>query len=251
VAKPELLQVKIGYKFRKPELLTLALTHPSMTHEIGAAHPHNQRLEFLGDSVLGLVLTRALYDRFPRVDEGSLTQTRARLINAKTVADRARRIDLGQYVIMSWSEEGSGGRSKQSVLADGYEALVGAIFVDGGLDPVEKFILATYDNIFPTLEITPNLENPKGELQEIFQAQSPVAPKYSLLGTSGPDHERSFECVVAHLGKELGRGTGRSKKEAESAAAADALATLRDTLNAKHGYGPVKKPEPDGADHGV
>lgn len=234
MAKPELLQVKIGYKFRRPELLQLALTHPSMTHEIGPSHPHNQRLEFLGDSVLGLVLTRMLYDKFPKVDEGSLTQTRARLINAKTVADRAKRIELGQYIVMSWSEEGSGGRAKMSVLADGYEALVGAILIDGGLDPVEKFIRACYDDIFPTLSITPNIENPKGELQEIFQAQSPEAPKYVLLGTSGPDHERAFESAVIHSGKELGRGSGRSKKEAESAAAAAALVTLRDSLNAKH-----------------
>ncbi len=241
MAKPELLQVKIGYKFRKPELLNLALTHPSMTHEIGSGHPHNQRLEFLGDSVLGLVLTRMLYDKFPRVDEGSLTQTRARLINAKTVAERAKRIELGKYIVMSWSEEGSGGRDKMSVLADGFEALVGAILIDGGLDPVEKFVLACYDDIIPTLSITPNVENPKGELQEIFQAQSPEAPKYVLLGTSGPDHDRAFESAVTHGGKELGRGSGRSKKEAESAAAAAALTTLRDTLNAKHGYAPAEK----------
>ena len=108
------------------------------------------------------------------------------MINAKTVADRAKRIGLGQYVIMSWSEEGSGGRAKMSVLADGFEALVGAILVDGGLDPVEKFVLACYDDILPGFSITPNIENPKGELQEIFQAQSPEAPKYVLLGTSGP-----------------------------------------------------------------
>lgn len=241
MSKPELLQVQIGYKFRKPELLNLALTHPSMTHEIGTAHPHNQRLEFLGDSVLGLVLTRILYDKFPRVDEGSLTQTRARLINAKTVADRAKRIELGKYIIMSWSEEGSGGRAKISALADGFEALVGAMLIDGGLDPVEKFVLACYDDIIPTLSIAPNIENPKGELQEIFQAQSPEPPKYVLLGTTGPDHDRAFESAVTHSGKELGRGSGRSKKEAESAAAASALVTLRDTLNAQHGYAPAEK----------
>lgn len=241
MSKPELLQVKIGYKFRNPELLKLALTHPSMTHEIGSGHPHNQRLEFLGDSALGLVLTRMLYDRFPKVDEGSLTQTRARLINAKTVADRAKRIELGKYIVMSWSEEGSGGRTKMSVLADGFEALIGAILIDGGLDAVEKFVLAAYDDIIPSLTISPNIENPKGELQEIFQAQSPEAPKYTLLGTSGPDHDRVFESAVTHSGKELGRGTGRSKKEAESAAAAAALTTLRDTLNAKHGYAPAEK----------
>lgn len=222
-------QEKLGYVFRDQGLLQLALTHPSVTHEAGASTPHNQRLEFLGDAVLGLVLTRELYEKFPGFGEGPLTKARAQMVNRRTLAGEARRLGLGEHLILSRGEESSGGRQRPSALADAFEALLGAIFIDGGYDVTRDFILRCFRDAFGELTEIPNLENPKGELQELLQARSPEAPVYQLTSASGPDHDRLFECAVLHEGTELGRGAGKSKKEAESRAAFAALAALRGT----------------------
>src|ERR1044071_3504490 len=128
------LQKRLGYQFRDENLLRLALTHPSVARESGVASEHNQRLEFLGDAVLGLVLSRALYEKFSEVDEGPLTKLRAKLVNRKTLAERGRILQLGPHLILSRGEEIGGGRERASALADAYEALLGAIFLDGGFD---------------------------------------------------------------------------------------------------------------------
>lgn len=221
------LQESLGYVFRDEALLRLALTHPSVAHEAGANTPHNQRLEFLGDSILDLVLTRELYDRFPDWGEGSLTKARAQLVNGRTLADEARRLNLGEHLILSRGEESSGGRARQSALADCFEAVLGAVFLDGGHDRAREFILRRFGNAFGSLNQSPYIENPKGELQEMLQAKSTEAPRYEMTATSGPDHNRQFECAVFHLGAELGRGQGKSKKEAEGQAAIAALLKLR------------------------
>ena len=221
------LQTRIEYQFQDISLLRLALTHPSVTHEQGRLVRHNQRLEFLGDAVLGLVLTRELYDKFPMVSEGPLTKARAQMINRRTLAEQARRIDLQNDLILSRGEEANLGRSRASALADGFEALIGAVFLDGGFDAARSFVLRSFREAFGELTSIPHLENPKGELQEILQAKSPDAPQYVVAGATGPDHDRDFECVVTHGGIELGRGRGKSKKEAESEAAVAALKTLR------------------------
>lgn len=222
------LEDKLGHTFRDQGLLALALTHPSVSHESPGNIAHNQRLEFLGDAVLGLVLTRELYEKFPGLDEGPLTKARAQLVNRRTLADLGRRFQLGGHLIMSRGEEASGGRNRESALADALEAVVGAIFLDGGYDAAAQFVLRCYRDDFNDLTRAPNLANPKGELQEYLQATSPVAPHYEITSVSGPDHERLFQCAVFHQGAELGRGEGRSKKEAESRAALSALARLRD-----------------------
>jgi ribonuclease-3 len=221
------LQTRIEYRFQDISLLRLALTHPSVAHEQGRLVRHNQRLEFLGDAVLGLVLTRELYDKFPMVSEGPLTKARAQMINRRTLAEQARRIDLQNDLILSRGEEANLGRSRASALADGFEALIGAVFLDGGFDAARSFVLRSFREAFGELTSIPHLENPKGELQEILQAKSPDAPQYVVAGATGPDHDRDFECVVTHGGIELGRGRGKSKKEAESEAAVAALKTLR------------------------
>src|ERR1035441_5264013 len=221
------LQTRIEYRFQDISLLRLALTHPSVAHEQGRLVRHNQRLEFLGDAVLGLVLTRELYDKFPMVSEGPLTKARAQMINSRTLADQAHRIDLQNDLILSRGEEANQGRNRASALADGYEALIGAVFLDGGFDAARSFVLRSFREAFGELTSIPHLENPKGELQEILQAKSPDAPQYVVAGATGPDHDRDFECVVTHGGIELGRGRGKSKKEAESEAAVAALKTLR------------------------
>jgi ribonuclease-3 len=224
---PVTLQSEIQYQFKDPSLLVQALTHPSVAHEQGRVVRHNQRLEFLGDAVLGLVLTRELYDKFPEVSEGPLTKARAQMINRHTLAEQARQIALQDYLILSRGEEANLGRSRASALGDAFEALLGAIFLDGGFDQVREFVLRSFRRAFGELTAIPTLDNPKGELQEMLQARSPDAPQYDLVRASGPDHDRNFECVVSHGGIELGRGVGKSKKAAESEAAIAALKALR------------------------
>jgi len=222
------LQERLGYAFRDPELLRLALTHPSVAHEATTHMPHNQRLEFLGDAVLGLVLTQELFEKFPDLGEGPLTKARAQMVNRRTLAEEARRFGLGDNLIVSRGEEASGGRQRLSALADAFEALLGAIFLDGGYEAASGFILRCFRDAFGELTEIPNLDNPKGELQELLQAQSTASPEYDLIFVSGPDHDRLFECAVRHLGVEMGRGRGKSKKEAESNAAVTALMKLRE-----------------------
>ncbi len=221
------LQERIGYPFREEGLLRLALTHRSLAHDRAGPVPHNQRLEFLGDAVLQLVLTRELYDTFPSLDEGPLTQARAQMVNRRTLASQGRQLGLGDCLLLSHGEATAGGREKVSALADAFEALVGAIYLDGGLDAARDFLRRRFREAFGELAAIPSLENPKGELQELLQATSSEAPQYRMESATGPDHNRVFEAAVYHGGQELGRGRGRSKKEAESQAAAVALANLR------------------------
>jgi ribonuclease-3 len=228
VTEYDTLQDRLGYVFRDPALLRLALTHPSVAHEQGAPIQTNQRLEFLGDAVLQLALTRELYEKFPGFGEGPLTKARAKLVNRRTLAERARHLALGQHLILSRGEELHGGRERLSALADTYESLLGAIFLDGGFEAARDFILRHFQEAFGGLKVIPILENPKGELQELLQAVSPEAPHYHVVSATGPDHDRIFECTVDHAGAELARGRGKSKKDAESEAALAALTRLRE-----------------------
>lgn len=219
---------RLGYAFRDEQLLRLALTHPSVAREVNEPAQHNQRLEFLGDAVLQLVLTRELYEKFPGFGEGPLTRARAKLVNRSALAERARAIDLGPCLILSRGEELQDGRNRTSSLADGFEALVGAIFLDGGFEVVREFILREFSPSFGELDTIPVIENPKGELQELLQPKTGQAPQYRTVSTTGPDHDPIFECTVHHDGVELARGRGKSKKAAESEAALAALNKLRE-----------------------
>jgi len=222
-------QNRLAYNFRDEHLLRLALTHPSVAHESGKEIQHNQRLEFLGDSVLSLVLSQQLYDKFPDADEGTLTKSRAKLVNATSLAEHAHKLNLGAYLILSRGEENSGGRERTSTLADAFEALLGAIFLDGGFDGARNFILREFQNEIGELNLSDGIENPKGELQELLQAKSPNGPEYKTISAEGPDHDRHFVCAVLHDGIELARGSGKSKKSAESNAALAALQILRES----------------------
>ena len=221
------LETTLGHRFEDPGLLELALTHPSITHDHGAGTPHNQRLEFLGDAVLQLVLTLELYEKFPDLGEGPLTQARAEMVNRRTLATQSRAIGIGEFLRMSRSEETTGGRDRSSALADSFEAVVGAIFLDGGLPAARRFVLQRFRDAFGQLDALPSFHNPKGELQELLQAESAEAPVYQLVGMTGPDHDRSFECAVSYRGEQLGRGVGKTKKAAESEAAREALGVLK------------------------
>jgi ribonuclease-3 len=227
VSELNALQTRLQYQFQDAGLLRLALTHPSVAHEKGRVTQHNQRLEFLGDAVLGLVLTRELYDKFPHASEGPLTKARAQMINSRSLAEQARRLDLPKHLIMSRGEDANAGRFRASALADAFEALVGAIFLDGGLEAARAFLLRSFHEAFGELTSIPTLENPKGELQEILQAASTQPPEYEVVCVRGPEHDREFECVVRHGGAQLGQGRGKSKKTAESQAALAALKGLR------------------------
>ena len=238
-------QTRLGCKFRDESLLQLALTHPSVAHEASGPSlggdeaqrrpAHNQRLEFLGDAVLQLVLTRELYEKFPAFDEGPLTKARAKLVNRRTLGEHARVLSLGAHLILSRGEEMHGGRERASALADALEALLGAIFLDGGYEVAREFILREFGADFGKLNVQPTIENPKGELQELLQARSPEAPEYHVVSTTGPDHDRVFECTVQHEGVELARGSGKSKMAAESDAALAALKKLREESGLKAG----------------
>jgi len=222
------LQTRLGYQFRDENMLRLALTHPSLAHESGVAAAHNQRLEFLGDAVLGVVLARELYEKFPGADEGLLTKSRAKLVNRHSLAAHGRALELGRHLILSRGEEITGGRDRDSALADAFEALLGAVFLDHGFERVRDLIVREFTGEFCRLSSPSGIENPKGELQELLQARSTSAPEYQLISASGADHDRDFECAVSHDGVELARGRGKTKKAAEGDAAEAALKKLRE-----------------------
>jgi ribonuclease-3 len=238
------LQQRLGHKFQAPELLRLALTHPSVAHEQDSPIQTNQRLEFLGDAVLQLVLTRELYQRFPACGEGPLTKARAKLVNRRSLSERAAALGLGQHLILSHGEEKSGGRERQGALADAFEAVLGSLYLDGGLDAAETFVLSQFTLDAATVPAIPVMDNPKGELQEFIQAISSESPKYTVVSATGPDHDRVFECTVEHEQRELARGVGKSKKEAESEAARAALTRLRAEHPVPAKPGPATVPNP-------
>jgi ribonuclease-3 len=217
------LEERIQYKFRNSLLLAEALTHPSLGHETQRHHFDNQRLEFLGDAVLQLIFTEYLFDQYPECSEGTLTKLRARLVSREGLRLLAQNIDLGRYLMMGKGEESSGGRERASALADAYEALIGAMYLDSDYVTVRRTVLTEAREYLESLDIDPPETNPKGRLQEILQAISPVSPVYPIVDQSGPEHQKRFVAKILWDGLELGQGEGRSKKEAEVAAARDAL----------------------------
>ena len=217
------LEQRLKYKFRNTLLLAEALTHPSIGHETQRHHFDNQRLEFLGDAVLQLIFTEWLFDHFPKFSEGQLTKMRSGLVSRDGLKMHAERLALGQHLMMGRGEESSGGRERSSALADSYEALIGAIYLDSDYVTVRRIVLTEAREDIDNLEVDPPDQNPKGQLQEVLQAISPVSPVYPILSADGPEHLKDFVAQVTWNGIELGEGKGRSKKDAETAAARDAL----------------------------
>ncbi|MES2598192.1 MAG: ribonuclease III [Verrucomicrobiota bacterium] len=219
----EHLESVLGHTFRDRALLTEALTHASLGYETQRTQPDNQRLEFLGDAVLQLLLSEILFERYRDADEGMLTKTRAQLVSTKALAKVARSIQLGGFLLIGRGEESHGGRERDSSLADALEAIAGAVFQDGGMDAARRLAQRLFASEIEGLGATPVDQNPKGQLQEMLQAISPQSPSYRIIQESGPDHAKSFMAIVLWDGRELGRGLGRSKKEAEVEAARVAL----------------------------
>lgn len=216
------IEEKIGYSFRDAELLTNALTHSSYANENrGRSCESNERLEFLGDSVLGLVVADALYRRFPGLPEGRMTRLRAQLVCEESLHHVAAQLGLGEYIRLGRGEEHTGGRNRTSILADAVEALIAAMYLDGGMEVargfIERYILTALDGEMPAVG------DCKTELQELVQRKSGSVLTYELLGESGPDHDKTFTSQVSLNGRPIGSGSGRTKKEAEQAAARAAL----------------------------
>jgi ribonuclease-3 len=230
----ELLESVLGYSFRDRSLLSQALTHSSLGYESQRTQPDNQRLEFLGDAVLQLLLSEMLFQRYRDADEGMLTKVRSQLVSTKALAQVARHIDLGKFLLMGRGEEAHGGRARDSSLADALEAIAGAVFLDGGMESAKALARLLFSDLLDSLGATPADKNPKGQLQEMLQAINPQSPHYQVISQSGPDHAKSFVSAVIWCGQELGRGSGRSKKEAEVEAARAALEAGTQRLQADY-----------------
>jgi ribonuclease-3 len=219
------LEPAIGYEFRDRALLALALTHSSFARTQSPEIQHNERLEFLGDSVLGLIAAERLLQRFPHHAEGRLTKLKAELVNARHLADVARSIDLGAQLRLGAAERGAGGESKPGILADALEALLGAAFLDGGLDAARAIadrLILTEEQVAQS-EATLEEANSKSALQELLQAQARPLPEYSLIDETGPPHQRTFHVELALQDGFRTRASGGTKRAAEQAAARDAL----------------------------
>ena len=217
------LEGRMGYKFRNGLLLAEALTHPSISLERKDYPFDNQRLEFLGDAVIQVVVTEHLFQIFPDFSEGQMTKLRTRIVSRTALRERAAALGLGSFLMMGRGEESSGGRERASNIADAFEAVVGAIYLDGGFEASRIFLLRQMEEVFAALAGQPEEINPKGILQEKLQSIAPNAPEYELLSQTGPEHSKRFLCRVMWNGQELGRGEGLSKKEAQVAAAESAI----------------------------
>jgi ribonuclease-3 len=220
--------------FKKPELLIEAFTHRSYLNEFRNTDiQHNERLEFLGDAVLELVVTEYLFSTYADFKEGDLTSFRAALVKTESLALEAKKLNLGEYILMSKGEESTGGRNRPYILANTMEAFIGSIYLSEGYETASKFILKhigykAKEIIEERLDI-----DAKSKLQEIAQEAAKITPSYKLLGSSGPDHNKTFEMAVTIGEHEFGKGTGKSKQDAEQAAANQALEKW-DKLFKKH-----------------
>ncbi|MBU0742551.1 ribonuclease III [bacterium] len=223
----EAVQAKLNYTFTDPYLLRQALVHRSQTHILGGGRlESNERLEFLGDSVLGLVVNAYLYRHYPLLEEGDLTKMKSKLVCGESLSRVASRLKLGEHIQMSRGEAATGGRKRASILADAVEAIIGAVYLDGGLkataEVIDLWLLEDADAFLTER----TLVNDKSRLQEMIQARHKSPPAYRLVDASGPDHARTFMVEVLFGAIVLGRGAGPSKKRAEQAAATAAMRRL-------------------------
>jgi ribonuclease III len=224
------LQQAIGYRFRDRGLLEHAMTHTSRANEDVSGGVHdNESMEFLGDAVVGFVIADVLFREFPDFDEGEKSKTKAALVSTATLARQAERLNLGEHLLLGRGEEKTGGRRKQALLADGYEALIAAIYLDGGIEHVRAFIVREFAPLLAEVQQhgIAGSQDYKSALQELLQARDQPLPEYRLVGTMGPDHRKLFQVEVVVNGEALAESTGPSKKEAEQDAARAALDKLK------------------------
>jgi ribonuclease-3 len=222
------LQQRIDYRFMNPELLERALTHKSFANE-NKVPSHNERMEFLGDSVLSLIISEHLMQNCPDSNEGDLSRLRAAVVSEPALAAIARELGLGAYILLGRGEEQTGGREKDSLLADCLEALIASVYLDGGKDAAQAFVLRFFEGTVKKTFTARGTLDYKTELQELSQERLKQLPEYRIVSETGPDHRKQFEVEVWINGLLGGRGTGKSKKEAEQRAAKEALEKLSST----------------------
>lgn len=220
------LEEKLGYRFRTISLCENAVTHRSWLNEANeAGRADNERLEFLGDSVLSLAISDILMRRFPEQPEGELSKARSALVNEAGLARVSDGLQLGQWIFLGRGEEQAGGRQKRSLLSNALEALIGAVYLDGGFAAAFRVVERLFQPVLADTPATTSRDF-KSRLQEVSQARLQLAPVYTVIGQHGPDHDKTFEVAISLGDKEYGRGQGKSKKEAQQSAAELALAQL-------------------------
>ncbi len=217
------LESKLGYSFKNKQLIIEALTHKSFKKPY-----NNERLEFLGDAVLDLIVGEYLYKKFPTSDEGTLSKIRASLVNENGFALLATELNLGKYIYISLAEENNEGRTKLSLLSNAFEAVIGSIYLEAGLDGAKSIAIAMLEKCYPIIDLQTLSKDYKTALQEFTQAKYGITPAYEMIGSTGPDHKKEFEIEVSLDSKKLASASGKSKKEAQQKAAQIALGILSD-----------------------
>lgn len=218
------LEKRLKYRFKNRELLLLAITHSSFANENKTFRMQsNERLEFLGDAVLNLVVSEHIYLKYPELPEGELTKIRAAIVCEPTISNCAKEFDLGDYILLGKGEEMTGGRRRVSILSDIFEAVTGAVYLDGGLRQAKRFLLGALGKYMNDIEGQNVFIDYKTRLQEMVQRDGEVRIVYEVSGESGPEHDKVFEVQVRAGSNVIGKGKGKSKKEAEQAAASNAI----------------------------
>lgn len=217
----------INYQFKNKKLLKQAFTHSSFAHERKMSYLYNnERLEFLGDAVLEITISLYLYQKFPNMSEGELTKFRANIVCESSLAKGATTINIGKYILLGKGEEQTGGRKRESILSDVFEAIIGAVYLDGGNEKAKDFIISTLEPQIIDMHSNYKISDHKTHLQEILQKESQDIIKYNIVNEEGPDHDKIFTANVIHGSRVLGEGKGKSKKEAEQKAASVALKNI-------------------------
>lgn len=223
------LEKRLNYKFKNIDLLKNALVHSSYANEVRGNVHSNERLEFLGDSVLSIIVSEHLYNKFPNMPEGELTRMRASLVCEKSLCEFSRELGIGKYLNLGKGEDKNGGRERDSILADAFEAVLAAVYLDGGMDAAKAHIMNTVLRDIKHCE-DDTFKDYKTTLQEVIQRNPEESVSYILVNESGPDHNKSFTVEVHLNSNVIGKGTGKSKKQAEQMAAKQALELMGEIL---------------------
>src|SRR5690554_1017403 len=218
----------LAYDFKDKDLIKTAITHTSFANEARGRVDHNERLEFLGDSVLSLSVSEFIYKTYPKLPEGSMTKLRAGVVSEFTLAKIAKSIGLGKYLRLGKGEQINGGRHRDSILADAFEAIIAAIYLDGGLEPAKEFVIRQLADSIKNLSKSDGSWDSKTLLQELLQVSNKADIRYEIIAEDGPDHNKSFTAQISNNGKIIGTGQGKSKKEAEQMAAYNALKKINE-----------------------
>ena len=224
------LEGYLGYTFKNKKLLENALAHSSYANEVRGGVTSNERLEFLGDSVLSIVVSSYIYENFKKMPEGELTRLRSSLVCEKTLCGFSRQLNLGEFLLLGKGERKNGGADRDSILADAFEAVLAAIYLDGGIKPAREFVMRFVLQELANYDVKADFKDYKTLLQELVQKNPEESVRYVLTGESGPDHDKIFTVEVLLNSNTIGTGTGKSKKDAEEMAAKQALLLMGENV---------------------